>query len=204
MKTHLVIIFVIVMALCFLLGCASAQPAPATVEPPRPSVAYDLAWKKPEWTSALVGKIRQNLPSLKKAKDVWAFCPKYAKLNDEQKVRMFAELMVEMARYESAFNPKASFKEPPPLNIYSMGLYQLSTPDVKYGGSCTKVSSYPALHDPIKNINCAVEILAKLVARDWVISNSKNKGGARYWSVLRVGRKLEPIRSKVRKLNFCS
>lgn len=119
--------------------------------------------------------------------------------------QFYVMLLSEMARYESAFNPKAKFTEgfddstgKPQI---SAGLLQLSLDDAKYYGCEFKTMN--DLFNPRLNLRCGVKIMNRWVIEDGVIakgySNKNARGGARYWSVLRRSKTKNAILSAARR-----
>lgn len=152
-----------------------------------------LSWEnvpsRAAWSAELRGAVTAKQADLEKGKPE-EFIAGYGALAKEMKVKFWAELIVAMAKFESAWKPTTRFKEPAPLNVFSIGLLQLSYEDA---------ANYPleplnreakSLEDPLVNLRCAVVILAKLLAKDGVVvgqSGGSHRGGAAYWSVLRPG-----------------
>lgn len=174
-----------IVLLAFLVGC-SETTAPITQTPTvsAPVVAepvqdkrLPLAWSNshPDWNKALYDELAAlpdlelpNLPCKKlKTKDC------------------VAQLMSIMAKYESGFDPKNVYHEPPPLGVDSIGLFQLSIESEK---TLCSLKSKEDLKEPITNIKCAVKVLSKWVQKDGVLYGGQKgawRGGSRYWSVLR-------------------
>jgi|LakMenE18May11ns_1017448.scaffolds.fasta_scaffold9953450_1 hypothetical protein len=102
----------------------------------------------------------------------------------------WARLFVEMAKWESNWNPKTTYKETTIFdaqgnNVISTGLFQISRESVNALGC--KVTQADLL-DGEKNIACAVKVFAHYVKRDGRIAGmvgGKWQGGAKYWAVLR-------------------
>lgn len=115
------------------------------------------------------------------------YCPHYSSLSNEQRVEALANMAVGIARYESGYDPSQHFAEPG-LGYDSIGLYQLSYEDAFPWCSMDQPSK--SLEDPITNIRCAVPEMARLAAKDKIISGptaGDNRGLGRYWSVVRAG-----------------
>lgn len=221
-KELVILLTAIVMAFVFgvVSGCqTSAIGSPSTttttqvaeeLKVPITSEVYTpvkLEWEvnHPEripWSVNLRSKIFLELTEFLQAKNWALYCTKFNFLSDNQKVDVIATVAVGMALYESSYNPKAVYHEPPPLNIDSLGLFQLSYTDgFKW---CSLDKSKNSLLDPINNINCTIPELAMLMQKDSVVTSRVKpwKGGSRYWSTLRPP-KLDSIMGKVRALPFC-
>ncbi len=174
--------------------------------------AMKLPWEKahPErkaWSNALMSDLSDHLASFGSARDIGSFCPNYARLSAADRVWVIATIAVAIAKFESNFNPRQHFGEPPPLGYDSIGLFQLSYEDgFKW---CRMNRAAKSLEDPVTNIACTVPEMARLVATDRVLAagtNSRNtRGLARYWSVVRRGEKhhLGEIRAMATALPHC-
>ena len=185
---------------------------PPPPPPPPAELLNGLAWENnhPEraaWSDELRKQLKANLVSFNKAPDLADNCPAYRELDEDDQVTVLATMAVAIAKYESNYDPHNIYHEPPPLGVDSIGLYQLSYED---GFSwCVLDRANRSLEDPINNIRCAVPKMAKLIAKDRILtagSTSANAMGlARYWSVMRLGagHHLEDIRNATRSLALC-
>jgi hypothetical protein len=197
-------------ALFFPLSPVSAAPPDAA--PPH-NAETKLPWEtghpeRADWSRELRQQLSAKLSSFESAEDIAAYCPSYSTLTAAQKVDVLATIAVRIAKFESSYNPKQHFHEPPPLDYDSVGLFQLSYED---GFSwCSLDLTKKSLEDPLNNIRCAVPEMARLVANDKLIAagtNAKNaRGLARYWSVVREGPKhhLDEVRKAASSLKICS
>lgn len=130
------------------------------------------------WTNATLSVIKNRMSSFEKARDRNVFCPGYDNATQEKKQLCWLRLVSAVARFESAFHPGDSFREP--NGKYSVGLLALST------GECSNAPTLSALKNPVKNLICGTNKMAHLIARDGYIDGpSNNRGAASYWSVLR-------------------
>lgn len=147
-----------------------------------------------------VEHIYRELPSLGSALlktnpvDAKIFCPNYANLEVSERKQFWAFFILSMAKFESNFDPKESYTEGftdrSGRYVISRGLLQISLGSSK-DYHCGFNSSIE-LHNPTKNLSCGIKILNHWMIRDHRIAsrfNSEWRGGARYWSVLRAGRK---------------
>jgi len=142
-----------------------------------------------KWTLVLQKEIIKKEMVKLSPVDIMSFCPGYAKADDQGKLTAWMHLFAIMAKYESSYNPKTFYMEPPPLGYNSIGLFQLSYEDQPNYPECALSKSEKNLEDGVHNIKCAVVILAKLIKENGRIAgkvSGKWQGGARYWSVLRV------------------
>jgi uncharacterized protein (TIGR02594 family) len=115
----------------------------------------------------------------------------------------YTTLFVELARFESGFNPKAtykeSFKDSKGKNVISTGLFQVSVESLRgYGVKVTQEE----LFDPYKNIDAMLAIAKKWIVNDGVIASDKApwRGMARYFSPFRDAKKKETIAKATRKV----
>ena len=140
------------------------------------------------WTTAVLKVVRNKFSSFEAAKDVETFCPGYRKASQFQKENCWLRLVSAVVRFESSFKPGDSFREP--NGAYSVGLLALSP------GECPNAPDIKSLKNPVKNLECGVGKMAKLIASGRYIDGPKgNRGAAAYWSVLRA-----PYRYKKYKL----
>lgn len=126
--------------------------------------------------------------------DAKIFCPNYANLAEAERKQFWAFFISSMAKFESNFDPKEAYTEGftdhSGRYVVSRGLLQISLESSK-GYSCG-FASEKELHHPTKNLSCGIKILNHWMKKDARIASRLGlgwRGGARYWSVLRVGRK---------------
>lgn len=199
-------------------GLDVEEPSPAP--DPEPVVVEELDWPVfdwdnkhsdyEEWNEIVFKTIDVNGPHLltDRPSDILSFCPNYDNLNDDGKKMFWISLLAAMTRFESGFDPTVSFTESfndsSGNRVVSRGLLQLSI-ESALGYRCP-LNNAQELHDPEKNLECAVRIMDRWVDRDGVITDRPNgnwRGGARYWSVLRRTDKLDPIREKTSGNEVC-
>lgn len=153
------------------------------------------------WSETCRKIVSENLEALEQAKDIDVFCFKYASLGKSKRIEFWCELIAAMAYFESRWKPALHFGEPPPLGYDSIGLLQLSYEDKQYAKYGVLDRKAKSLENPLNNLTIGIRVLAYWVKRDGCIASEKNKGGARYWSVLRPKRKLPDVIKRV-KANF--
>lgn len=190
------------VAVSFLVLIAGRSAAPgATAQ----SSGKVLVWENghPErraWSDELRRAIRSQIASLDKANDIEDFAPDYARLSTQDRVDVWAILVVAMARFETDnYDPTAKRLES--SGQYSVGLLQLSYENESAYGLERLDREGKSLEDPLVNIRCGVKILAVLVAKDGVIASgtgSSSRGGAKYWRPLWSDRYLSQIQRMVR------
>lgn len=151
------------------------------------------------------------------ASDVKSFCANYLKLNSSDRLRFWAELMVQIAKYESGFLRTTIYREPSRWDrltgkpLLSEGLFQMSYQDSLYYEDCSfNWSRDSFLHpldankstlNPFKNIRCAVGVMAEQLKTKKLIVVSANP----YWAVLspRRPQQLSRIRNYLAQMPFC-
>jgi len=163
----------------FLDPLVRSQQAP---ESPASSQAPPLSWERDHparifWSTFLLGEVTKALPQLDSARDIEEFYPTYTKVDEKMKVAMWAEIIVLIAFFESAWEPCARYHEislgndsVTHLPVFSEGLLQLSYqdmdvyPDLPFDWErdkslaptdCTKT-----ILDPYNNLAAGVRILA--------------------------------------------
>jgi hypothetical protein len=138
--------------------------------------------------------------------DYREFCPDYPSLSASERKNFWMYLLSAMAQYESNFRPaltyRESFRDSRGNYVVSRGLLQLSIESGNGYGCGLKQAS--DLHDPYTNLECGLRILGRWVARDKRIAGNSGgwKGGARYWSVLRTGSRVNSIKGWTKA--FCA
>jgi hypothetical protein len=149
-----------------------------------------------EWTEIVITGIDKHAPELLTAQpaDTNTFCPQFKKMTAGEKKHFWTYFLSAMTKFESNFNPKSSYKEnftdSTGSNVVSRGLMQLSYESAKAYGCPLKNAK--DLHDPAVNLECSLKVLGRWVQRDQRIAGhvgGKWQGGARYWAVLRSGKK---------------
>lgn len=170
-----------------LIACAGQNPVKVVTLPPvvvAADPAFVGAWKNAAWDAVLVDAIKiEKLTELRPA-DAQDFGL------DPKSAAQWAKILVTMAKFESAFNPRLtyqeSFNDSRGRPIISSGLFQISLESSR-GYGCA-IKDQAALFDPETNIRCSVKILARLVKSGGRISgkvDGKWRGGSAYWAVLR-------------------
>jgi hypothetical protein len=130
------------------------------------------------WDILVLGLIEDKRSAFELAQDIDDFCPEYAAATSFQKETCWLRIVSAMARYESEFKPEATYREH--TGSISVGLLMMN-PD-----HCSEANSIALLQKADKNIKCALDRMALLVARDRYLSGpSTSRGAAAYWSVLR-------------------
>lgn len=192
---------------------APVEPVPAPPLPSLPPITVSrpvLAWERghPEraaWSAELRSQVLGALPQLKLASDWNSYCKGFQSKSTDQQVDAISAMAVAISLFESAYNPKSIYHEPPPLGVDSIGLFQLSYEDnMKW---CPMSRAKSNLTDPLVNIDCAIPEMAVLIAKDGVVAmggkGTARRGLARYWSVMWPTGHLSEIKRAVLALPFC-
>lgn len=178
------------------------------VDKPEERPALVLSWEvghpeRKSWTAKVEVLLKELMPKLDKAQDFEKLLGK----KPADKYKAWGEVIVAVVKFESNYNPKTVYGEPPPLGYDSIGLLQLSYEDNAGYPFCKLSRAQKNLLDPLVNLNCGVRIMAQLIAKDGHISgshlNAKGKtvytGASAYWSTLRPKRKLPEVLAQVKK-----
>lgn len=198
---------IVVFMLIFLFGCTAIKEELNKLEDvpeleivkPKPSATPKnivvLPYMTKEQSAILLEQITEQFPKLKSAdRDMNArFCYNYYKLNDEQKIVVWAYLANAIIQYESGKDDgliKKCVKYDESNGDQSIGFFQLS-----YGNKfCPMSKTEGDLCDPKVNIPCGVKLMGHFINKDGVITDGgyvasgakEPRGLARYWSVVRV------------------
>lgn len=192
--------------------------APVTIMKP-------LAWEQPnkpgrqKWSEHTFQNIYRNFDKLDKAIDIQYFCPEYNKLNRDQRVNAWGQLIAAIAWYESGWNPRAravqasfGYDRITGETVVAEGLFQLGYMDSLWRDYCdfdwngdralNEDDLNRTMINPRSQIRCTVGILADQIARHGRIVIPS---GA-YWSVLMEGhrnQRIDGIRRMVMRLPVC-
>lgn len=187
-------------------GASCLLPVSKTPDP-RFVVEMGRAVWRPEWSEFTQNTILRMGKNLLKADpnvaaSVENLCPRYNVLTAAQRARFWTVAMASISYYESAFNPRTRFFEPPPLSKYSEGLFQLSLDDGGYGRSCDFLANGRDILDPFHNIECAIQVLDRQLVRK---GEFFTPGYFYYWSVLRnkIPEITQQIVSRRHLMPFC-
>jgi hypothetical protein len=189
-------------------------PVPASTALPiseaNPKFGYlPLSWEKnhPEraaWSKSLIAQVVDAWSQLREPKDMDRFCAKYSSLFTEQRIKVWAELFVAMAYYESGWNPKSASVDvgtKDDRDTWSIGLWQMSVIDQE-SYKLPLGYKYEHLLEPGPNGDLAVRIMARQIERRGTIVVSSSP----YWAVIKEGgryQKINQIAAMVSALPFC-
>lgn len=191
----------------FITGCANAPISPSTenqtsneVEKTEVPERIALYWENttaphPErkpWSDLIIETFRKDLAVYSKATDILDFCPKFASLSAQDRLKAFGELWVAVAYYESGFKPTSASVDvgkPELKDTWSVGLYQMSVVDQK-NYKLDFGFKYEDLLKPLPNIKLALAIFKRQIEnRKYIAIPAPNPG--LYWAVLRPGGKYD-------------
>lgn len=251
MKKSILFMFVFSVALIVATGCSTIAELPETstapkveaaassdavkpsaAQPSTPSSRIALSWelttaphpeRKP-WSDFLTAHMKSNLKIYETAKDVQVFCPKFSKLNEDQKTKALSELVVGMIYFESGYKPTSymvettmSVDKVTGVQVKSEGLLQLSYQDIPNYGALLKgcgidwakdkglaqTDPKKTIFNPIINLNCGLLILTNQVKNKQAIALEKGV----YWAVIKLNgkyTKINQIAERVQKnAPFC-
>jgi len=127
--------------------------------------------------------------------DIAAWCPSYRQANEVRRRDFWVGLLSALAKYESAFDPKAIGGAG-----RWFGLLQIQ-PSTARAHGCRARTGEPLRHGP-DNLSCAIRIMARTVPRDGVVSEGR-RGVAADWGPLTQQAKREEMQSWLRAQSYC-
>lgn len=188
-----------------LYACQLGSDQPADDYASWSVVNRDGSWTKTAEAAVRRTSLPRSLPT-----DVGTYCPQYSYLNDASRVKFWVGLLSAMAEFESDLDPQTRYTETlrdgQGRPVVSRGLLQISIESANQERYACQIGTANDLHDPAINIRCGAKILSNWVSSDGVIASSRgeNRGGARYWSVLRsTNSSLTDISKRTSRLDFC-
>ena len=162
------------------------------------------------WTQAAEASVARTSLSALNPADIQSFCPAYAQLDADSRVKFWVGLLSAIAKFESNFKPETEFIEKlidrEGNRVVSRGLLQLSIESANQDRYACNITAQKDLHDPEINLSCGARILATWVEADDLVASTvaENIGGGRYWAVLRpASGRLEQISALTRQFPFC-
>ena len=180
-----------------LSGCISTQPKDqmSFVAPP---MQWDHHPEGAEWTESTLVAVSTKDPQLSERipADIETWCPGYTEASVEERRAFWTGLLSAVAKYESTWNEKASGG-----GGRWIGLMQISPRSAaNYGCDATSVG---ALKDGEANLECAVEIMSRQVAKDGMVAGGGNLGIGRDWAPLRSSEKRAAMAAWTRAQPYC-
>lgn len=192
------------LALPFLLlglaGCAALAPeAEPEVAPALPAMAWDHTGPhSEEWTAATLAALQTDGAALlsQVPADIQTWCPHYVQAEPQERAAFWAGLLSALARFESTWNPRAVGG-----GGRWFGLVQISPATARlYGCDATSAA---ALQDGAANLQCAVDIAARTVARDGVVA-AGGGGFAADWGPFASASKRAEMADWVSSQDYCT
>jgi len=135
-------------------------------------------------------------------------CTNYRRLDKTDREKVWTVIMTQLAEFESSYDPNVkyveNFRNSAGERVVSRGLYQISKEssdlyDCGFDNACQ-------IHDPKKNIACAVKILVSNMKRQGIAfgmcprnSQSRFCGASAYWGPFRNMKKLIAFQAVVSK-----
>ncbi len=180
-----------------LSGCISTEPKDqmSFVAPP---MQWDHHPEGAEWTESTLVAVSTKDPQLSERipADIETWCPGYTEASVEERRAFWTGLLSAVAKYESTWNEKASGG-----GGRWIGLMQISPRSAaNYGCDATSVG---ALKDGEANLECAVEIMSRQVAKDGMVAGGGNLGIGRDWAPLRSSEKRAAMAAWTRAQPYC-
>lgn len=190
----------LLLGLSVLAACASAS---GTADlPPDARALPAMAWDGQNaeddiWTGATLAALQdEGAPLLSEVPaDIGAWCPRYAEAPAPQRAAFWAGLLSALARFESTWNPRAVGG-----GGQWFGLVQIS-PATARGYGC-EADSGAELRDGAANLECAVRILSRTVARDGVVA-AGGGGIAADWGPFSSASKRRQMAAWVSSQEYC-
>jgi len=180
-----------------LSGCISTEPKDqmSFVAPP---MQWDHHPEGAEWTESTLVAVSTKDPQLSERvpADIETWCPGYTEASVEERRAFWTGLLSAVAKYESTWNEKASGG-----GGRWIGLMQISPRSAaNYGCDATSVG---ALKNGEANLECAVEIMSRQVAKDGMVAGGGNLGIGRDWAPLRSSEKRAAMAAWTRAQPYC-
>ena len=180
-----------------LSGCISTAPEDqmSFVAPP---MQWDHHPEGADWTESTLVAVSTKDPQLSERvpADIETWCPGYTDASVEERRAFWTGLLSAVAKYESTWNEKASGG-----GGRWIGLMQISPRSAaNYGCDATSVG---ALKDGEANLECAVEIMSRQVAKDGMVAGGGNLGIGRDWAPLRSSEKRAAMAAWTRAQPYC-
>lgn len=168
-------------------GGSTSTPTPA----PTPVARVALSWEashseRAPWSDALIADLTAHYAAYSKASDSASFCPGFSTLSQAQQIRVWAEMTVWDAYYESSWDPTENSPDAGTASdkdTWSVGLLQLSVVDSANG---SYGFDFAQLQDPIDNLALGTQIMANQINKVGVIMIPSG-GSDLYWSTLHPG-----------------
>lgn len=184
-----------IVAALVLAGCVEATKG--SMSAPMP-MRWDHRPEAGAWTASAMQAVAEQDAVLagRVPADIETWCPGYAQAGPQERRAFWVGMMSALAKHESGWNPGAAGG-----GGRWIGLMQISPQTARSNGCAAR--SAGALKDGAGNLACAVEILARDVARDGVVAGSGNRGVGRQWSPFRKASKRADMAAWTRAQPYC-
>jgi len=168
-----------------------------------PQVPFRLSWdnkaERLPWTGYIFSRLYEMYDShIVKIKDMERFRIDWVALTKDQRIYVMAEIIVQMAKHESGWNPDSASVDvgnKDKKDTWSIGLLQLSVADQSWVKPRDKTRyTYEELIKPIPNLDLAFSILKRQIEKDGRLV-LPNKSPLRYWAVMLDGNKYSKVDS---------
>ncbi|TNC52935.1 lytic transglycosylase domain-containing protein [Rubellimicrobium rubrum] len=168
---------------------------------PRPVFTAEARWddrsQGEAWSESAMAAIEEAPRDLRDIvpADIDAWCPGYERNPPHLRAAFWVGTVSALARYESNFNPQAQGG-----GGAWHGLLQISPATARhYGCDATSASE---LHDGEANLECAIRIMSRTVARDGVVA-AGDRGIAADWGPMSNDKLQGQIRDWVQGQSYC-
>ncbi len=163
-----------------------------------PAARWDRQPNGKLWTRSAIGELVSGAgrPLIKMVpKDIDAWCPAYAGQDPYGRAAFWAGLLSAMAKHESTYNEQAVGG-----GGKWFGLVQISPATARHYGC--EVITGGDLKNGVKNLQCAIRIMAMTVPRDSVVA-AGGKGVAADWGPFHSAAKRAEMRGWVSSQAYC-
>jgi hypothetical protein len=178
-------------------ACVNTNPE-ETMSFVAPPMQWDHRPEGTEWTESTLVAVSSKDPELSEQvpADNETWCPGYSEASVEERRAFWTGLLSAVAKYESTWNETASGG-----GGRWIGLMQIDPRSAQnYGCEATSVG---ALKNGEANLECAVEIMSRQVAKDGLVAGSGNRGIGRDWAPLRSSEKRAAMAAWTRAQPYC-
>lgn len=181
-----------------MAGCTTTGAHISTMLEPAPAMRWDHRPEALEWTTRTLVAVAEHDDSLAKQvpADIEGWCPGYEDATLMERRAFWVALISAVGKHESSHNPKAAGG-----GGRYVGLMQISPSSAaNYGCDATSTA---ALKDGAANLECAVDMVARNVARDGVAVGNGRQGIGRDWMPFRKSDKRAEMAQWVSRQSYC-
>lgn len=182
------------LMLALPLSCGDARSARDSL----PVMRWDHRPEADIWTSRTLLAVERRDDDLTDIvpQDIGLWCPGYPDATPDERRAFWTGLLSALAKHESTWNPAASGG-----GGRWIGLTQIAPQTARANGCDAK--SVGELKDGARNLSCAVNILARQVARDNLVAGNGSMGMGRDWAPLRNASKRADMAAWTRAQPYC-